>query len=634
MPTFDAHKNLAIGQILTAPSPATTGLSLTLRAGQGALFPTAPFNCTVWPASVNPISTNAEIIRVTNVVGDVLTIVRAQEGTTAKSIAVGWQVSNSISVKVITDLETAVNALPAFAIQSISAGTSVATGPQVIFSNSNGVSFGISNNVLTASAVGGGGGGGAAISAGANSQNTGTIVFSNSNGISFGLDGAGVLTASHNALTSQSNQAASASNGSFTFQTLSFTNASNVTFGTSAGGIIFASVNPTVAQSTQPVAASASNGSFLFSTLGFSNANGVTFGTSAGSIVTASIGAGAAPGTISAGANSVALGQVIFSNSNNVSFGLNGSTITASVAAAGGNVSFSAGTSSAGLNSLVFSNSNGISFGLNGSTITAHRGSDSYFVNHHMLYFTQLGSWAQSTSVIFPIYIPNNLTFDFLRLMASGSVVAASTTGATTGNTQFSCGVTKSHNFAIYSRGSGASSYSLQSYYSTQILENYSNNVSAAANSTQFSYSNRYSFPCSTGISGFTQDYSSSAASLNFHSTNVATAFTANKQVDFKFGTTLSAGQWWLMYGMSSTSSSQFTSLGFRNQVNLSFQGVTGNSLQYGVLGAAASGTVNAQWGAGSFTTAGGSTTGSLNFTNISTALVNNQLYVQLMVTS
>ena len=77
--------------------------------------------------------------------------------------------------------------------------------------------------------------------------------FSNSNGVSFGLN-AGVLTASHNGITSQS-------------------------------------VQP---QSTQPVIASASNGSFAFSTLGFSNANGVTFGTSAGSIVTASVGAGAA----------------------------------------------------------------------------------------------------------------------------------------------------------------------------------------------------------------------------------------------------------------------------------------------------------------------------------------------------
>src|SRR3990167_3665852 len=68
-----------------------------------------------------------------------------------------------------------------------------------------------------------------------------SALFSNANGISFGLDGTNI-TGSHNALTSQSNQAASASNGSFTFQTLGFSNANNVTFGTSAGSIVTASV--------------------------------------------------------------------------------------------------------------------------------------------------------------------------------------------------------------------------------------------------------------------------------------------------------------------------------------------------------------------------------------------------------
>jgi len=61
----------------------------------------------------------------------------------------------------------------------------------------------------------------------------------------------------------------------------------------------------------------------------------------------------------------------VFSNSNGVSFGLNGSTVTASVAGGGaGSVNFSAGTTSGNLASAVFSNSNNVSFGLNGSTIT------------------------------------------------------------------------------------------------------------------------------------------------------------------------------------------------------------------------------------------------------------------------
>lgn len=87
-----------------------------------------------------------------------------------------------------------------------------------------------------------GGGGGVAVSAGANSVSNGTVVFSNSNGVTFGLNGS-TVTASHNGLTSQSNQAVSANNGSYAFQTLSFSNANGISFGTSAGSAITASHN-------------------------------------------------------------------------------------------------------------------------------------------------------------------------------------------------------------------------------------------------------------------------------------------------------------------------------------------------------------------------------------------------------
>lgn len=69
---------------------------------------------------------------------------------------------------------------------------------------------------------------------------------------------------------------------------------------------------------------------------------------------------------LSAGTTSNHLSNVTFSNSNNVSFGLNGSTVTGSYA-----FNVSGGTTSNNLSNIVFSNSNGVSFGLNGSTMTA-----------------------------------------------------------------------------------------------------------------------------------------------------------------------------------------------------------------------------------------------------------------------
>jgi hypothetical protein len=60
-----------------------------------------------------------------------------------------------------------------------------------------------------------------------------------------------------------------------------------------------------------------------------------------------------------------------FAGAGGVSVGVtNGSVVISGGAGGGGSVNFSAGTTSSNLGSVVFSNSNGVSFGLNGSTIT------------------------------------------------------------------------------------------------------------------------------------------------------------------------------------------------------------------------------------------------------------------------
>jgi hypothetical protein len=64
----------------------SSATSITLQSGQGAKLPAAPFNLIWWNSTdyPNPANDpNVEIIRVTNVVTDTLTITRAQEGTSA-----------------------------------------------------------------------------------------------------------------------------------------------------------------------------------------------------------------------------------------------------------------------------------------------------------------------------------------------------------------------------------------------------------------------------------------------------------------------------------------------------------------------------------------------------------------------
>lgn len=113
----DAHANFAYSTVLTAPSPATSGTSLVVQSGDGAKFPATPFNATVWPTGTQPkltgvSATTAEIVRVTNISTDTLTIIRADGATlepnntgTNRTIVVGDQIAASITAKTLTDIE-------------------------------------------------------------------------------------------------------------------------------------------------------------------------------------------------------------------------------------------------------------------------------------------------------------------------------------------------------------------------------------------------------------------------------------------------------------------------------------------------------------------------------------------------
>jgi hypothetical protein len=104
---FDPQVNFAYSLVAVAPSPADSGLSLELSAGTGVLFPdpgAQGYNVTVYPPDTGPLLSNAEIVRVTAKVGDILTIVRAREDSTAKFIAEGWQVSQAPTVAFIQSI--------------------------------------------------------------------------------------------------------------------------------------------------------------------------------------------------------------------------------------------------------------------------------------------------------------------------------------------------------------------------------------------------------------------------------------------------------------------------------------------------------------------------------------------------
>jgi hypothetical protein len=101
----DKHLNFAYSTVATAPSPATTGTSLVVASGTGLLFPAVPFNAVIWPTGQRPLSSNAEVVRVTARTTDTLTIVRAQELSSARTVVVGDQIAAAITTKTLGDIE-------------------------------------------------------------------------------------------------------------------------------------------------------------------------------------------------------------------------------------------------------------------------------------------------------------------------------------------------------------------------------------------------------------------------------------------------------------------------------------------------------------------------------------------------
>lgn len=164
---------------------------------------------------------------------------------------------------------------------------------------------------------------------------SGTVSFSNANGITFGSSAGQAITASHNALTSQSNQAVSAANGSYAFQTLSFSNANGLSFGTSAGSAITASYTvPTQTNQT---------GGIYFTAQTTGQSSSSTYDLRTLSVV--------GDGIVSAG----------WSNG------------TVRISATQSNQAFSADASST-FQTLTFQNSNGISFSNNGGALRITHG--------------------------------------------------------------------------------------------------------------------------------------------------------------------------------------------------------------------------------------------------------------------
>jgi len=320
------------------------------------------------------------------------------------------------------------------AISGLSAGTTQMTSGTAVFSNSNGISFGVNGNTVTASYNSTqfqltGNYLTTAMASNRGSNFMGTVTALTANGVSMTANSAG-LSLNFPAFLTTAMQSASSSVFARTGFATTTTNGSVVVGTLNTNGMTLA-VPPYLTTAQAPgayltTAMQSGSQSQLWvmgnssGTIGGTNISGTVFSNGMSLSVAAAGGGGAA---ISGGANSQSTGTVNFANSNGITFGLsNNGTMTAShngitqqstqpVAVSGSNGSFnfstlsfgnlnglsfytsngsivgsytdagagagisavviSAGTTNSAISNFSFANSNGISFGLNGSTITA-----------------------------------------------------------------------------------------------------------------------------------------------------------------------------------------------------------------------------------------------------------------------
>ena len=260
-----------------------------------------------------------------------------------------------------------------------------ATEISALFSNANGVSWGLSGgSVITASVAPGGGGiTNINVSAGTTSNNLSAITFGNANGVSFGLNSSTITaTVDQRNLWQVEGNTLAGSQTSISYPAPSISGAGDISVGIqTANSRIVISRDSRNLWQLEGNTIAGSQTSLSYAVPSISGAGDISVGlqtlNSRLIISRDSRNLWQVEGNTLAGSQtSLSYAVPSISAVGNVSVGFQtlNSRLIISVPAGGGgltNINVSAGTTSNNLSALTFSNANGLSFGLNGSVITA-----------------------------------------------------------------------------------------------------------------------------------------------------------------------------------------------------------------------------------------------------------------------
>lgn len=308
---------------------------------------------------------------------------------------------------------------------------------------------------------------------------------------------------------------------------------------------------------------------------------------------------------------------------------LSNATSTVAAIQANGGTPISAGT-------VFFSNGNGVSWGINGQTVTASVNGAALQSSYANVFYkpaTQVTQALASTFNVFPVVLSNPVSFNYLRLLNTISI--ASTSFASTANTTYSYNQAVTFRGVLYSKNIGASSMSLASISSFSAGLTYSLNAAygSASNTSQL-LTMGITYPISTGTSTFSTTYATSNLSTQAISTGNFTRLTGYKFLDIPFAGSLSAGDYWLAINASTTQTTQGTAGLSAVRLLYSTVGFSQPNNTFAYFGDVNNASVVAQPGVGSFTTAGGVSTASMGFSNISSAASHVVPYMSLYVSN
>lgn len=230
------------------------GASNTVLASSGTLQVSAMTVAGAGNVSVGVSNGSLVVSGIGNTAGSVFAVSNTTQQTSATFAlnALSFAGAGLVSVGVSgnTVLISGPGTTNAAFVAALSAGTTIASTGTVVFSNSNGVTFGMNNGTITATVQPGAAAGIGAVSAGTQQQTIGTLNFVNSNGVTFGMSGSNSITASVLAaggvlsIYGVSNTTGTTSS-TFNAGSLSFAGAGVISVGMSNGSIMISGPNTT-----------------------------------------------------------------------------------------------------------------------------------------------------------------------------------------------------------------------------------------------------------------------------------------------------------------------------------------------------------------------------------------------------